>query len=1007
MPPIDQLDESYLATRNATDLWQSSQLAEQGGGDGMVHLEATRDTKTLPKPDVVGTTQAPRKTRTVEAPEVQAIRQSYQEATAKLGTGEAALEEVGKAGRKVAEAIHPGVVVAGRAMGLDEEGANALATGMVEFLGGLPGGSESDTAAGIETALAALPMVGAVVKGGKIAGKALGPVIAKEFEKATDILKSERGSVSMGGGGKGIPPITVDEAINGDAYQQSFGKAIGGFNDELNIQHQGVRSDVQVSAESRSPEALQMEAFLDIPPGTILKDSNVVAAKRLFRELAEPLAKTAGWLSAHPHDKKALMAMLEQLQNVRRGTIKIAGVFAEPPRSTRLLNKDLPTGGMIPADTKERIRISDPYINQWLEFFKEQDALAKTGAPAMTKEKLIETLSNMKTPEEFISAAKALDKPSKWDMFIEYWINGLLSGPATHATNILSNAATIAWGIPERQLAAMYSKKVRPSEAMAMVGGILEAQGDAFRLAWKAFKAEESQLGKGKLEGPTRAITGDALELTGVAGRAVDLLGSVIRLPGRALLASDDYFKSIAFRAELRALAKRESFRKVTQSRLSGKEARKKMIEIEERILQSPPESIEDAAKEFASYVTFTRDLGETGQKIQAVMSTPLGRVVVPFVKTPTNIFKYSGERTPLAFASQAVRDEISAGGSRRALALAKISLGSMTMAYVGMQASEGIITGGGPKDKDLLAIKKNLTGWQPYSIRIGNEYYGYSRLEPIGSLFGMAADATDLIGQSEQKDGEQLAAAMVVAISRNVANKTFLKGLAGTLNAVASQDINIWKSFAKKELPTILPFSSAMGQTTREIDPVMREVNSLTDALAAKIPGYSSTLPPRRNMWGEPILLEGGLGPDLISPIYTSTMKLDEVATELVRLEFPLSMPQKSIGGVPLTGSDGPLEYDAYVQLAGGKPIIGDKTLKQQLTETIHSDLYRHSSDGKDGGKKVLLMQWVNAYRDMAQHIMQDKELSHKYLGKDFPELRVQIDHKRAKDATKFQAVP
>ena len=1067
--------------------YANSVTANERAVSEVIHLEAQIPGAPAPKPDVAGESekaqqqQAKFKTKTVELPEVQAIRQAYQEHVSKIGTGELALAEVGKAGRKAADAIHPGVVVAGRAMGLDEEGANALATGMVEFLAGLPGGSESDTSAGIETALAALPMVGAMVKSGKVFGKAItlyrgtkkgvsgdfwtpdeqvakayagesGEVlkqeksfnnvltaqnwmeakktlslpksatmpelieaakhagydaltfkgahgveyvdlgvkktsIGDEFRRATGILKSERGSVPVGGGKDASPVINPIEA----AHQKTFEDSFKGFNEELTIQRQGVRSDVQVTAESRSPQALQMEAFLNLKPGTILKDSNVVAAKRLFRELTEPIRIKAS-TTDHANDQ-SMTELLQELQRVRTGTIKIAGVFAEPPRSTRLLNKELPTTAPAQAETPERVRISDPYIQQWLQFFKEQDELASTGAPALTREKLVQVLAGMKTPEEFIAAAKALEKPSKWDMFIEYWINGLLSGPQTHATNILSNAATIAWGIPERAVASMFSREVRPSEPVAMMAGILEAQGDAWRLAWQAFKAEESQLGLGKLETHSRAITADALELTGVPGRAVDFLGTMIRLPGRTLLAADDYFKSIAYRAELRALAKREAFR-------SGG-SRSQMRQIEERILASPPESIDDAAKEYASYVTFTRDLGEAGQRVQALANTPVGRIVLPFVRTPTNIFKYFGERTPLAFASQAVREEISAGGSRRALALAKISLGAMTMSYMGTLAAEGIITGGGPKDKALRA-EMMATGWQPYSFKIGDTYYKYGRIEPLGSLIGMAADAADLLGQLPQEDAEKLGAALVVAISRNVAQKTFVKGVAGTLNAVASQDMNVVKAFLEQELPTILPYSTAMGQVARFNDPVLHEVNSVLDAFKAKVPGYSDTLPPRRNLWGEAIALEGGLGPDMISPIYTTTQKIDLVSQELVRLKLPIGMPGKSLGGVPLT----PQEYDAFVVLQGGKPILNDMTLKHRLADTMQTDLYKRASDGPDGGKKVLIQQWVSSYRDMARHILSDKELSQLY-GFNFPDLRDRLHEQQTKDASKFSAVP
>lgn len=1016
MAELDHLEDLYLDTRRMTDLWQAQQIAQ---ATGTVKLEATVP-PTDPTPDVPGGVRSdeelkamgldygdigkPRKEITVESPEVQAVRQQYKEAVSKIGTGEMALEEVGKAGRKVAEAIAPGVEVAGRAMGLDEEGAAALSKGLVEFIGGLPGQNESDLTAGMETALAALPMVGAAVKSGKMVGKALGPTIAKEFEKAVELLKTERGSVQVGKGQKaqaaGIEtPITWDEAIQIDEHQRAFDDLIKTHSEKLSTQRRGVQSDVQTLTDSISPESLQMESFLDLAPGSITKASDTVAAKRMFKELAEPVKQLAAWVSANPGDQKAFLALLAQLPKVEEGLTKIAGLYAESGRTQRVLSKARPTGAT-DAASEERVRISDPYIQQWLEFFKEQDALAKTGAPALTKEKLIEALANMKTPDEFVAAAKTLADPTKWDMFVEYWINGLLSGPATHATNILSNIATIAWAIPERGLAAMFTSQVRPSEPLAMLGGILEAQGDAWRLAWLAFKTESSQLGEGKMESMKRAITADALELTGVPGRAVDFLGSMIRLPGRTLLAADDYFKSIAFRAELRALAKREAFKSITESGLTGASAKARMRDIEQRILTSPPEAIEDMAKEFAAYVTFTRDLGEAGQKVQALAGTPVGRIVLPFVRTPANIFKYAGERTPLAFASRAVRDEIEAGGTRRALALAKISLGAMTMSYIGMLAAEGMVTGGGPKDKALRQALL-LTGWQPYSFKIGDTYYSYARIEPLGSLFGLAADAADLLGQLPEKDADQLGAALVVAVSRNVANKTFIKGVAGTLNAVASQDMNVVKSFLEKELPTILPYSTAEGQVAREIDPVRREVNSIMDAFKAKIPGYSATLPPSRNLWGEPILLQGGLGPDLITPIYTSTMKLDPVAGELVRLELPLSMPSKQLNGVPLS----PEEYDAYVVLQGSKPIIGDVTLKARLTDLMNSDLYKSASGGKDGGKAVLIRQWISSYRDMAGHILGDKELSQHYLGTDFPDLQEHIQTKRDSDTQKFNA--
>lgn len=962
MADPQDLDQSYLTNRQAMMRWQQGQMEQVAG--------------TMQQPSTsltVGKPSAPTG-KTPQAGEDESLAPTFHanqgEWTSPPPLNEG-LKALGKGGKKLGEAIKPGVVTAARGIGLDETQAETTASALVEFLAGLPGSDTGDESAGIETGLAAVPVVGMALKGAKAAKKA-----------------------SM------VTVLTEEQQLKLQSARSNFQEQLSSFSEQLSAQRRGVRSDVQVTAESRSPDALQYESYLNLPPGTILKDSDVVAVKRMFKELSEPVTLIAKHLVKNPQDEQAFLALLEQLPTISRGLKNIAGVYAESGRTQRLLSEKLPTGGQIPSMSKEQVRISDPYIQQWMEFFKQQEALDKMGAPSMPREKFIQILASIKTPQEMARLAQIAANPSKWDMFLEYWINGLLSGPQTHVVNALSNTATIAWGIPERALAAMLSPSVRPSEVTAMIGGVKESIGDAWRLAWKAFKEEETQLGLSKMEGPTRAITGDALELTGLPGRAVDYIGQAIRLPGRALLASDDFFKAIAFRAEVRALARRESLRSVQEAGLSGRAAITEMRKIEARILANPPEHIEQAAQEYASYVTFTKELGETGAKVQLALTTPIGRIMVPFVRTPTNIFKFAGERTPFALLSRAVREEIAAGGERRALALAKIGLGSMTMGYLGTLAAEGLITGGGPKDKRLLEQLK-MTGWQPYSVRVGDTYYSYARTEPLGSLIGLAADTADIIGQLPQRDAEELAAAVTVAISRNVANKTFVKGLAGSLNAITSQDVNVVQSFFEKELPTILPYSTGMAQTARTVDPVMREVNSIVDAFKARVPGYSDSLPPHRDLFGNPVLFQGGLGPDLVSSIYSSKAVDDPTAQELAKQEIPIGLPSKQINRVPLT----PQEYDAYSVLAGSKPIIGGQTLHQRLEGLFKSDLYHRASSGPDGGKWQLIRQWVTSYREQAAMMLETGHGVQEQLGTTFPDLANRIRAKRQEQAMRFRA--
>lgn len=842
------------------------------------------------------------------------------------------------------------------------------------------------------------------------AAKAAKQLNKKPLKDAVEILKSERGSFQPVPGGETPKPEPIKPELpavspHAEEFKQraeDFGFKIDGFLDELTKQRRGpVLSDVKVQ-ELADSSPLTMAGLLELPPGTILNPEHTVKAKQLFKAGAKRMRTAAQAVKDSAGDQAALAEMFRSLGEMGTAVTKIAGLYAETGRTTRLLNKDLPQAAAAEAMKRDpQFRIADPMINQLAEMFTKAEQASKINPGGMTVDKMADMILALKTDEELAVFAKAASKPGWWDMFTEVWINGLLSGPVTHTTNILSNTATLLWNIPERAIASGLSRgAIRPGEAQAMLGGVVESMGDAWRLAWKAFQEEASQFGVGKIETPRRAITADALELTGTAGRAVDFLGNAIRMPGRVLLASDDFFKSIAFRAELRALAKREAFKEVNEAGLTGKEAVTQANAIEARILADPPTHLHDAAMEFAAYTTFTRELGETGQKVQALAGTPVGRLVLPFVRTPTNIFKFSGERTPLALASRAVRDEIAAGGERRALALAKMSMGAMTMGYIATLAANGYVTGNGPKDPALREIKK-ATGWQPNSFKIGETYVSYSRLEPIGSLFGMAADATDLMGQLDELDGEELASALTVAFARNASSKTFVKGMAETLHALTSQDVNVVNNYLEKELPTLIPFSSLLKQSRNVLDPVMRDVDTILDAFKNKVPGFSTDLPPHRNLWGDPVVMEGGLGPDFLSPLYTSSVKPDPVSEEIARLQLPIRKPAKSIDGVPLS----PQEYDAYVVLAGGKPIIHGMTLKDKLADLMASPLYERSSDGPDGGKATLVRQIVMDYRDRAKMILQRPDMSQEYLGQDFPELRESLDAARQTQRQKFNA--
>lgn len=588
------------------------------------------------------------------------------------------------------------------------------------------------------------------------------------------------------------------------------------------------------------------------------------------------------------------------------------------------------------------------------------------------------------------------------NMVFEGWINGLLSSPTTHAVNTLSNSIVALWQVPERLLAVGIRKAtggqgVELGEATAQIFGLVQGAKDGLRLA-----GHVARTGKGppgaifKLEEIDPQITAANLGLAqgGTTARAVDFIGGLVRVPGRALMTEDAFFKGVGYRMELNALA----WRMAVQEGHTGPALAARM----QQIIAQPPPHLQVAAIDAANYQTFSRELGEGGRKmIEGADKIPGMRVILPFIRTPVNIVKFVGERTPLAPLSRSVRAEIAAGGARRDLALARISAGSLIMAVTAELSAQGRITGGGPTDP---AMRQALmrTGWQPYSLKVGDTYYSFNRLDPLGMMLGISADIAEIMGQVDEADAEALAAAAVLAVSNNLVSKTYLQGVADIVEIFASPGAELGASQAQRVLQsyvgTLIP--AGVASVARLMDPTSRLVDSAVQEVRSRVPGYREGLPPRRNLWGEPIVLQGGLGPDIMSPIYTNREKGSPIDEEIVRNEVALKMPSRVLGGVELTQH----EHDALVRLAGNE--LKDPSTGLGAFDTLNaivtgnhplSGAYANATDGPEGGKALIIRQTVGAFRELARLQVQ----------RDIPELGAAVAAKRAEGVQALTGEP
>lgn|GEM_PF-3733072 len=729
------------------------------------------------------------------------------------------------------------------------------------------------------------------------------------------------------------------------------------------------------------------ETLLSRRRGEAFNAEQVLAARWIMMDSAEKLLELAKAIRGGNNSDEMLSAFRGRVSTHAAIQAQVSGMTAEAGRALSIFNVQTEPGILRARQIRDVLEASGgrPAVEKMAE------ALADVADSQVNRKPSLAQVN--RTTEK-------LNKATGSDMFIEAWIMGLLSGPQTHATNILSNAITALWMVPERKLASAISQspigsgEILAGEASSQFWGLVHGMREGFELAGKAFKTGQGGAGIGKLETPRKAITGANLEKTWLGkgikqlaprgfepgnylSAAVDWLGDIYRTPGKFLTSEDEFFKVIGYRMELNARA----YRTAVSEGLEEEVLTNRISEI----MAHPPDDLKLAAVDAAQYQTFTNPLGKTGSLISAAInSKPVLRLIVPFVRTPLNILKMTIERTPLAPLMSSVRSDLMAGGARRDLAVARIGLGSTVMAVTAALAGSGVITGAGPADKDMKEILRRK-GWQPYSLKIGDTYYSYNRLDPIGGILAIAADSAEIMGQLGEMDANKLAGAAVTSVSQNLLSKTYCRGLSDFFaifsEAQRYENANRGEGWIRKQFASLIPSLSAQINRTM-VDPAMRETSRYKgfDAtiaeLKARIPGWSDDLPPRRNLWGEPVILEGGIGPDIVSPIYSSTEKDSPVDDEMLKHQVAVKLPSPQIKGVELT----PQEWDRYVVLAGNEAKSGDGLgCKDALEKLVASNLYQRQSDGPEGGKAMYIRYTINAYRELAEAQML----------KEFPDLR------------------
>lgn len=566
-------------------------------------------------------------------------------------------------------------------------------------------------------------------------------------------------------------------------------------------------------------------------------------------------------------------------------------------------------------------------------------------------------------------AIKQPKDPSFLDKVNEVRINGMVSGPLTIVSNVLSGVIrlatdpiTMVWG----GLRSGNDELAREG-ADIIVGNFLSLR-DGLRAFAKGVRNGEGFLGAAGNIGqafktgiPVRdsgGVAAEALATTALKG----FWGTFINLARRPLIGGDEILKTIAGRSKVRAKSLRLA-RENPRIQAMPKAQRERAIaqQIEDDLaahINDRGQFTNMEARDFARDITYTQTLGRDtagGAFGELLGKVPILRVIHPFHRISVQLFRHAWAHAPILgkYAKQNI-DDLAAGGERAAVAQARMEVGSAIYGLSAYLAVSGQMTGQGPRDPRLR--KQWLqAGNKPYHLTIGNKQYDMRRVYPISAPLMMTADVVQVSDYLDEDQSAQIPTVIMSAIAATVTSPTFMRGVTDFMDA-ATGDLTSMENFIESFGSTLVPFSSLVR--TLNPDDVYRETNGIIESIMAGVPGLSGQLEPDRNILGELVMRPPGYLNRVLNPFTPKpTGKDDMLLRELLELgrSLPMPSPRKADGFIDLRdrnrfrrgssrGDQSP--YDRMLELQTTREIDG-KTMREALTEMVESEDWARASGG------------------------------------------------------------
>lgn len=423
----------------------------------------------------------------------------------------------------------------------------------------------------------------------------------------------------------------------------------------------------------------------------------------------------------------------------------------------------------------------------------------------------------------------------EWADLLRY--NSMLSSPLTHIKNISSNALQVGFVKPvEKTLTGVvdiFSKK-RTSFAGE---GLAYAKGSASELGSAVRKFADVMSGKA---GFTNL---DLRYIPTSTGKGT----KVLSFPTKMLEGMDQFFTTLAAGGEKATLQLKQS----KGIKIGG--------------------DINELAREKAAYTVFRGELGDTQQgylldgidkltglverarNSESPLIKTIAKFTLPFVKTPTNIFKQGIEYSPAGFLT-------TIGAKNITEQVSKALIGSAVFGGAATLLGSGRLTWAEPtyeKQKNEF----RAAGMQPYAVKIGDKWVSFKYLGPLSFPLAMVAAIDYEVRQGRMDDttSERILGG-IARYGEFLADQSYAKGIGDLLNAVGGDESGIARVVSNYP-QQLIPFRALGGWMARLTDPNQRKISKdagfiekQVQLLMQNIPGLSQNLEARVDASGNPI---------------------------------------------------------------------------------------------------------------------------------------------------------